>query len=147
MREAKANGLHIGAYIFSRAKTKEEAEDEAIKLYNAAKKYGPDLPLYIDLEVANKAKYANTVAQAYLKKIKALGGKGGVYANLSWWNHHLKQTANLPFAMWLAQYNSTMSYKPASIVGMWQYSSSGKVNGIKGKVDMNWLYIPYWNIK
>ena len=144
MKNAKANGLHIGSYIFSRAKTKAQAEEEAIRLFNACKQYGCDMPLYIDLEVASNAKYANTVAQAFIAKIKELGGRPGVYANLNWWNNYLKPTAQLSFAMWLAQYNKTMDYKPKSYVGMWQYSSSGSVNGIKGKVDMDECYVAYW---
>lgn len=144
MKNAKANGLHIGAYIFSRAKTKAGGESEATRLFNACKPYAPDLPLYIDLEDSKLSKYANTVAQAFIAKIKALGGKPGVYANLNWWNNYLTKTAPLSFAMWLAQYNSTMDYKPKNYVGMWQYSSSGKVKGISGRVDMNWLYQRYW---
>lgn len=144
MQNAKANGLHIGSYIFSRAKTKADAEEEATKLFNACKPYGCDMPLYIDLEVASNAKYTNTVAQAFIAKIKALGGRPGVYANLNWWNNYLKPTAQMSFAMWLAQYNSTMDYKPKTDVGMWQYSSSGKVNGIKGNVDMDECYVAYW---
>ena len=144
MKNAKANGIHIGSYIFSRAKTKADAEKEAERLYNACKPYAPDMPLYIDLEVASNAKYANTVAQAFIAKMKALGGRPGVYANLNWWNNYLKPTAQLSFAMWLAQYNKTMDYKPRAYVGMWQYSSSGSVNGIKGKVDMDECYVAYW---
>ena len=146
MKNAKDAGLHIGSYIFSRAKTKAEAEKEAERLFNACKPYAPDMPLYIDLEVASLAKYANVVAQAFLVKMKALGGRGGVYANLNWWNNYLADTAknysSNPF--WIAQYNSTMDYKPADRMGMWQYTSSGKVDGISGKVDMDKCYRAYW---
>lgn len=147
MKNAKAAGLHVGCYIFSRAKTKAQAEKEAQRLFLAADKYNPDMPLYIDLEAAALSKYADTVAAAFLNKMKELGGRGGVYANLNWWNNYLKKTAKnysaSPF--WIAQYNKTMDYKPASVMGMWQYSSSGKVNGISGRVDMDKCYIPYWN--
>lgn len=147
MKQAKANGIHVGSYIFSRAKTKAEAEAEATRLYNACKPYAPDLPLYIDLEVSALAKYANTVAQAFLNKMKALGGKGGVYANLNWWNNYLGDTAKRfsAYPFWIAQYNSKITHKKPNLFGMWQYSSSGKVNGISGKVDMDWLYIRYWD--
>lgn len=145
MKNAKANGIHIGSYIFSRAKTKAEAEKEAERLFMACLPFDLDMPMYIDLEVGSLSKYANTVAQAFIAKIKALGGKPGVYANLNWWNKYLADTAKLSFAMWVAQYNDTMDYKPASYVGMWQYSSSGSVKGISGKVDMDELYIPYWD--
>lgn len=149
MRNAKAAGLHTGCYIFSRSKTKEGAEKEAIRLYNASKKYAPDMPLFIDLEANDLSRYADTIAIAFLAKMKALGAKGGVYANLYWWNHYLTKTAteHNNNAFWIAQYNDTMDYKPASRMGMWQYSSSGRVSGISGRVDMDKCYVAYWEQK
>lgn len=146
MAQAKYHGLHVGTYIFSRAKTKAEAEKEAERLYKAAKKYEPDMPYYIDLEVSTLAKYADTVAAAFLNKMAALGARGGVYANLNWWNNYLTKTAKdySASAFWIAQYNDTMDYKPASRMGMWQYTSSGSVNGISGKVDRDKCYVAYW---
>ena len=146
MANAKAAGLHIGSYIFSRAKTKAQAEAEATRLFNACKPYALDMPLYIDLEARGLGKYADTVAPAFLNKIKALGGRGGVYANLNWWNNYLTKTAKnysaSPF--WIAQYNSKITHKNPALFGMWQYSSKGRVNGIKGNVDMDECYIAYW---
>ena len=146
MREAKKNGLHFGVYIFSRAKTKAEAEKEAERLYKAASPYAPDMPYYIDLEVSTLAKYADTVAAAFLNKMKALGGRGGVYANLNWWNNYLTKTLKdysaSPF--WIAQYNDKMTHKNPSLFGMRQYTSSGTVSGISGKVDRDRCYVAYW---
>ena len=147
MKGAIEAGLHVGAYIFSRAKTKAQAEAEADRLFNACKPYTLDMPMYIDLEVKGYGKYADTVARAFISRIKALGGKPGVYASLSWWNSYLKDVAKLSFAMWVAQYNNTMDYKPKSYVGMWQYTSSGRVNGINGNVDMDKCYVQYWEDK
>ena len=146
MRNAKAAGLHIGSYIFSRAKSIAEAQREAERLFNACKPYAPDMPLYIDLEASGLGKYADECAIGFLVKMKALGGRGGVYANLNWWNNYLKVTArdysSNPF--WIAQYNDTMDYKPADRMGMWQYTSSGTVDGINGKVDMDKCFVAYW---
>ena len=99
MIEAKAAGLHVGCYIFSRATNKATAEAEATRLYNASKKYSPDMPLYIDLEVNANKKYADTVAAAFLNKMKTLGGYGGVYANLNWWNNYLTHRCSPRSAM------------------------------------------------
>lgn len=147
MKNAIAVGLHVGCYIFSRAKDKSGAEKEATRLFNAASKYKYDMPLYIDLEANGLGKYADTVAAAFLNKIKALGGVGGVYANLNWWNNYLTKTAKnysaSPF--WIAQYYSEVTHKKPSLFGMWQYTSSGKVDGIKGRVDRDRLYIAYWD--
>ena len=146
---AQYYGLHVGAYIFSRAKTKAQAETEAERLYKAASIFTPDMPYYIDLEAKGLEKYADTVAAAFLNKMAAYGVKGGVYANLNWWNNYLTKTAKdySASAFWIAQYNDTMDYKPASAMGMWQYTSSGKVKGIEGKVDRDKCYVAYWNTK
>lgn len=146
MKGAIAAGLHVGCYIFSRAKTKAQAEKEAERLFNAAKPYATDMPLYIDLEVGSLSKYADTVAAAFLNKMKVLGGWGGVYANLNWWEHYLTKTATnysaSPF--WIAQYNDKITHKNPKLFGIWQYSSKGSVSGIKGKVDMDEVYVAYW---
>ena len=43
------------------------------------------------------------------------------------------------YTKWIAQYNSTCDYKGGNL-DIWQYSSSGKVNGISGSSDMNIMY-------
>ena len=139
-------GLHVGAYIFSRAKTKSEAEKEATRLFDACKSYKYDMPLYIDLEVAALSKYADTVAAAFLNKIASFGVRGGVYANLNWWNNYLTKTLKdySASAFWIAQYNDKMTHKDPSKFGMWQYTSSGTVDGISGRVDRDKCYVAYW---
>ena len=146
MKNAKAAGLHVGSYIFSRAKTKAEAEKEAQRLYKATKEYSPDLPLYIDLEAKGLEKVADTTGRAFLKKMKELGGRGGIYANLNWWNNYLKNTVKYcsAYPFWIAQYYTKITHKNPALFGMWQYTSSGFVNGINGRVDRSKLYVAYW---
>ena len=150
MKGAKAAGLHVGAYIYSWAKTKAEAENYAVHLYNACKPYNCDMPLYIDLEKKGYEKYADETAIAFLVKLDKLGcTKRGVYASLSWWNKYLKKTRNdyKSNAFWIAQYYTECQFEPKSDVGMWQYTSEGKVNGINNWVDMDICYVPYWEKK
>ena len=150
MKGAIAAGLHVGTYIYSRAKSKAEGERDAVRLYNASKPYMDkiDMPLYIDLEQKGLEKYADTVAIAFLNKMASLGvKKRGVYANLSWWNNYLKKTKSdyRSNAFWVAQYYDVCQFKPKEDVGMWQYTSKGKVNGITADwVDMDICYIAYW---
>lgn len=150
MRGAIDVGLHVGAYIYSRARNKTEAERDAVNLYNACKPYMDkiDMPLYIDLEQHGLERYADTVAIAFLNKMSALGvKKRGVYANLNWWNNYLKKTKSdyRSNAFWVAQYNDVCQFKPISDVGIWQYSSKGQVSGINADwVDMDICYIEYW---
>lgn len=151
MRGAKAAGLHVGAYIYSWAKTKAEAEDYAVRLHNACKMYDCDLPLYIDLEKKGYEQYADDTAIAFLLKMDKLGEKKrGVYANLNWWDNYLKKTRRdyNSNAFWVAQYYTECQYTPKSDVGIWQYTSQGKVAGIDNHwVDMDICYVPYWEKK
>lgn len=146
MKQAKAAGLHIGAYIFSRAKTAAGARKEAKRLYKACKPYSPDMPLYIDLEARGLEKYADKVAIAFIGQMEKLGAKGGVYANCNWFSNYLNKTikkyADRP--LWIAQYYSRITHRDPSLFGMWQYTSKGSVDGIKGYVDRNKCYVAYW---
>ena len=144
MREAKKYGIHIGAYISSRAKNTAQAAEEAERLYNAAKNYSPDLPLYIDLEADSLAGKANALAAAFMKKMDALGAKGGIYANLNWFTHYISAQKFKNRPLWIAQYNTKLTAAHPDWYGMWQYSSKGRVSGISGDVDMNHLYVKYW---
>ena len=60
----------------------------------------------------------------------------GVYCNKSWWDNTLKSLGDR-YTKWIARYNSTLGM---SGVDMWQYTSSGSVSGISGRVDMNHCY-------
>ena len=45
------------------------------------------------------------------------------------------------YKIWLAQYAAVPTYKGK--YNMWQYSSKGKISGIKGNVDLNLSYFGY----
>lgn len=92
--------------------------------------------------------------KAYQKVIEDAGYKFGVYTGLSFYNTFIKQYAaelNCPF--WVARYNKgytvmqlsevpSVSKKPAIIHALWgwQYTSSGRVDGISGNIDLNLRY-------
>lgn len=137
-------GLHWGAYFYSGAKNATQAKQEARYLYDAVKGYAPDMPLYIDLEESSLKSYAKTVAKAFMGEMKRLGGKPGIYANLTWFNNYIDTANYAAEPLWIAQYNDKLTHAHPEWFGMWQYSSSGSVAGISGRVDMNRCYIEYW---
>lgn len=48
------------------------------------------------------------------------------------------------YALWVAEYGSRCNY--GGSYGIWQYSSTGRVSGISGNVDMDYAYIDYPSI-
>ena len=66
----------------------------------------------------------------------------GIYANVYWFSQLLDRERLVSYDKWLAHWAEVPAYDE-SFGGMWQYSSTGKVNGIKGAVDLNRMYRNY----
>lgn len=142
-KNARANGIKIGAYIYNYCNTidtlKKGIEWALEKLGN--KKL--DLPIYLDMEDKDiqgetKATLTNQCNE-FAKMIEAAGYRAGVYANLNWLENELNpDDFDKNISVWVAQYYSKCEY--AGKYDIWQYTSSGKVSGISGNCDMNYLY-------
>lgn len=150
MREATAAGVDVGAYYFSQARTVKEARAEAAFAIKQVKASGCKitLPLVIDTEnypggrasssKLNRSKRTAAV-KAFCDYVKSKGYTPMIYASTSWLNNNLDMKKLSGYQVWVAQYNDTVTYKGS--YRCWQYTSSGKVPGIKGRVDLN-----YWTL-
>lgn len=138
------NGIPFGVYIYSYAKTKEMAISEAEHVIRLVKPYKDKLsyPVYYDLEEDGTQKGAVERARAFAKVLTDAGYVVGMYANQNWWDNYLVGLNE--FTKWVAKYgiNDGKPHTKPNIKGMdiWQYTSVGKVDGIKGNVDMNICY-------
>lgn len=142
---ALAAGLDVGVYFFSQAITVEEAKQEAAYVIEQVKSYPLTYPVMFDWERQNyagsrtqKVPSVSTMCQmanAFCEDITAAGYEAMVYFNPSegYKQYDLSQLMDYPF--WLAQYNSRPTFYYD--FDMWQYTSSGRVSGISGNVDMN----------
>lgn len=144
MQGASANGVDIGAYFFTQAISREEAIEEANAVIEALAPYHITYPVAIDVEDVNdsEARTANlTAAQrteyviAFCETLKAAGYTPMIYGNLKTFCDMLDMEQLNDYEKWFAFYD-TYVYFPYEI-GMWQYTDSGVVNGIDGKVDLN----------
>ena len=115
-----------------------------IQLLAPYKKY-VTLPVYFDFEgdtvsyakkqgVALGKQAFNDHTVAFCETIKAAGYRPGTYFNLSYYDNWVDKSRLGGYNRWFAQYNSTAQ---CDWYDVWQYSSSGSVNGISGRVDMN----------
>lgn len=137
---AKAAGLKVGAYHYSQAITVAEAKQEAEYLCNILKNFTPTFYVVCDFEFGGRLNKkigtkASDIANAFCDVVKARGYSPCIYANTSTLNGYLKSPK---YPVWVAQYNSTCTYTGSKV--MWQYTSSGKVDGITGKVDLSHVY-------
>lgn len=147
------NNIPYGVYFFSQATSVEEAKEEANYTLNLLKRFKiqPLFPIYIDTEYSNNlhtgradklAKDDRTnIVKAFCNTIENAGYYAGIYASTSWYNNKLNDSELINFTHWVADYRSYNGYK--GNYGMWQYTSSGKLNGISGRCDLNWCYIDF----
>lgn len=150
MRKATEAGVDVGAYYFSQARTVKEARAEAAFAIKQVEASGCKitLPLVIDTENypggrASSSKLSRSKRTAAVKTfcdyVKSKGYTPMIYASTSWLNNNLDMKKLSGYQVWVAQYNDTVTYKGS--YRCWQYTSSGKVPGIKGRVDLN-----YWTL-
>ena len=137
---AKAAGLKVGAYHYSQAITVNEAKAEAEYICNILKDYSPTFYVVCDFEYGGRlnskiGKKASDIANAFCDVVKAHGYQPCIYANTSTLKTNL---TNPKYPVWVAQYNDTCTYEGEK--AMWQYTSSGSVDGVSGRVDLSHVY-------
>ena len=149
---ATAVGIKVGVYFFSQAISTAEAIEEANFVLDAIEGYGLDYPVVFDWEnisdpdarTTNLSKATLTAAAAaFCDTVQAAGHTPMVYFNyyIGKYLYDLSQLTDYDF--WYARY---VSDKPDDIgydFTIWQNTSSGKVPGINGNVDMNVSYVDY----
>lgn len=148
MEQALANGLEVGVYFFSQAVTVEEAREEARQVLEWIGEYDVTYPVVFDWEEVDKddsrtqgtdGETITACARAFCEIIEqagyipmTYGSPSKIYAG----RLELSQLRDYPF--WLAHYTTdwaTTSFRYQ--YHMWQYSSSGSVDGIQGRVDLD----------
>ena len=147
LNNALANGIKVGAYFFTQAVNEREAVEEAEFTIKKLKGYDVTLPVAIDTEYLDGGRHNNlnraqrtNVIKAFCDTIKNAGYTPMYYCSSSYLANDLESTKLSSYRLWLAQWSSK---KPIGKYDIWQYSSSGRVSGINGEVDMNYLYEDY----
>ena len=147
MVNAQAAGLDVGVYWYSYARTVEGALLEAKACYEIIKAHNYTYPIYYDIEepyIQSNLSTATVSAmiQTFCNYLEDRGYFAGVYSYSSLLSTRVYDSVLERYAVWVASYSST---KPvlSRKYGMWQYSSTGHVDGISTQVDMNYGYINY----
>jgi len=132
--------IPFGVYCYSYASTAEKAKDEVRKMIEYSSKYNP---LFYVMD-AEEAKITNLAIKTFAAELRAQGIKKiGCYVAHNHYNdYNYSSISNLFDFTWIPRYNKNDgtiegSKKPAFECDLWQYTSTGKIAGIKGNVDMN----------
>ena len=138
---AKSQGLLIGFYHFFRASSESDAIAEAHHFVNTIKSYKSNCRLALDIEVnngLNKSTITNLCIK-FLEEVKKLTDIDVViYTYTSFIKGNFNKKINI-YPLWIAHYGVSTPDNN----GIWdnwigfQYSESGSVRGIPGKVDLD----------
>ena len=156
---ATEQDIPVGVYCYSTATTVDEGIEEAenlIKLLN-----GRELGYPVALDLEDKAQKDNMdndqrteLILEYKRIVEEAGYQFVVYANLDWLKNYIDQSVleSESVDIWIARYRGQTlghGYTGGGNVRMWQYSSTGQVdgilkdNGLFANVDLDVCYDGY----
>lgn len=142
----KSNGVPVGVYWYSYATTPDEARKEAAVCLSVIKGKTFEYPVYFDIEepsVLAKGKAACTaIAKTFLEAVEQAGYFVGIYSSKVHLENCITEELRARYAVWVAHYGVDKTTYHGQY-GIWQKSSTGKVSGIRGNVDMNECYTDY----
>ena len=145
---AKREGLAVGVYQYSMARTVADAQAEAEYLCsNVLKGNQFELPIYYDVEdkVSKQlgARLLTDIVKTWCEYLEARGYFVGVYSSLSFFGSYLYDSELQSYTHWVAQWAKACTYKPTELAAMWQFGGetnlirSNKVAGVT--CDQNYM--------
>ena len=134
----KREGIRRGAYHFFRPTI--SAERQANHFSESVALEMGDLPPVLDVEVLDgvSRKELLTGVHAWLVHTEMeYGVKPIIYTNQNFYNKYLKNEFR-EYPLWIARYSlREPRLRDKSTWTFWQFTSSGKINGIEGRTDFN----------
>ena len=142
--ECKRLGIPVGAYYYTYAQDAATVQAELAKLHQALAGKTLTLPVAVDVE-DNKLKTLSADALTDLVILAADTIEGwGLYAMVYTYTWYSQTELNMDrlsaYDLWIADYRSK---RPTRKHGMWQYTSTGRLEGIAGNVDISHAYKDY----
>lgn len=148
MKNAIANGIDVGVYLYSYATSVDSARIAAKEVLELVKPYRLTYPIAFDIEETQSKIYTknskfqnNAICEGFLSTIEDAGYYAMLYTYTYFTSSYLDMSKLTRYDVWIADYRGQLGYK--GVHGIWQYSSKGRVNGISGNVDMNHGYRDY----
>lgn len=163
--ECNRLGIPYGVYLYSYAYDANFAYAEANGTAEMLSKVNLNLsyPIYYDIErfddwndngttrvpPKNAAEYEKVIG-TYISRMEQLGyaGKVHVYSYRSYLQNQLNSPKILPYVSWIAAYTPTLGFNNTYYNGEegWQYTSTGSVGGVSGRVDISCFSNQFYNL-
>lgn len=164
MKACEELNIPVGVYYFSRATTKEEAEEEAKFTAECLKTYSLEYPVYMDVETAeqnqmidNNSSEMKEIIIAAMSQLEEEGYYAGIYCNYGletntnrrmfidslsqeytfWLTSNATYDVNIAFERFKAE-DYPVVLAPTISKAVFQYCQAGTIPGIDGQIDLNY---------
>ncbi len=154
--DAKAAGLDVGVYFYTRAMSVEEIRREAYLVLSALEGKQFEYPIYLDLEDDSikgvHPSLLNEMCIEFFTVLQRSGYYTGLYLNRDWLTTVIdSDTALSCFEIWYARYPTVAegdemlwnADEDGAHLGMWQYTDKGTIEGVDTIFDFNFAYKDY----
>ena len=147
--ECKRLGIPVGTYWYSYAANTAEAQQEAQVFLQVISGKQFELPVAYDIEyepcILSQTNAQRTrLVKTFLGQVEQAGYYGMLYASTDFIANKLDYKELARYDVWAAQYGPKCTCPMP--YGIWQHSSTGKVDGVPGNVDMDIAYKDYPSI-
>lgn len=148
MNECERLGIPYGVYLYSYALTDEDVSSEINHTLRMLQGRNPQLGVFYDYENDSYKEQRGGIPSAgvvtgfavkFNEAMISNGYKSGTYTYTSLWNTKFYSPLLDKYPKWLADYH-TNTYDTDTYM-MWQYTSTGRIDGINGNVDMDIMVI------
>lgn len=143
---ASSAGIPVGTYWYSYATDAAGAKKEAAACLETIRDKTFEFPVAFDIEDPSQRDLGREritdIAIAFLEEIEKAGYYAVLYSSLDWLRNRIDYDRVKQFDLWLAQWRSA-GFTYENPIGLWQYTSSGSVEGISGRVDRDIAYKDY----
>lgn len=149
-QEAKRLGKKLGVYHFARPDLRNTATAEADWFVKETKGYHKEAILILDWESGDLGNV--TWAKSWLDRVyEKTGVKPVIYMSASVMSSYdWSSVANADYGLWVANYGSNNGTAQESVFdryplrywsfyALWQYTSTGKLSGYSGNLDLNYF--------
>lgn len=143
----KGLGIPVGVYYYTYAQDAATVQAELAKLHQVLEGKTLTLPVAVDVE-DNKLKplSADALTDLVIAAADAIES-WGLYAMVYTYTYYSQTELNMDrlsaYDLWIADYRGS---RPTRKHGMWQYTSTGRLDGIAGNVDISHAYKDYPSI-
>lgn len=142
-------GIPYGFYHYTYARNTAQARKEARFFLKTIKKYSPEYPVVLDIEEnfynSMSRQEVTDIITTFMEELEGAGYFAMIYSGAKFLTDNTYIDRLTAYDIWVACWGdeerliSNYDYH----YGMWQYSSTGKIKGIDGEVDLNYAFKNY----